>query len=47
MRSDRLARPQRTGFAGGVVADGEDEIEIGAACLRELGQDFERSAETA
>src|SRR5690606_14032535 len=25
MRRDGLARPQRAGFAGGVVADGEDE----------------------
>ncbi len=26
VRGDRLARPQRTGFAGGVVADGQHEI---------------------
>src|SRR6516164_8364440 len=36
MRGHRLARPHRTDFAGGVVADGEGKIERRRAGLREL-----------
>ena len=36
MRGHGLARPHRADFFGGVVADGEDEIETGSARLGEL-----------
>ena len=36
MRRHRLARPDRTDFAGGVVADGEDEIQRRRAGCGEL-----------
>ena len=36
MRGHRLARPDRAGFAGGVVADGEDEIHLRRAGRGEL-----------
>jgi hypothetical protein len=36
MRGHRLARPDRADFAGGVIADGEDEIHDRRARLREF-----------
>ena len=36
MRRHRLARPDRAGFAGGVVADREDEVHLGRAGRGEL-----------
>jgi len=36
MRGHRLARPHRTGFTGGVVANGEHEIERRRAGLGEF-----------
>ena len=42
MRRHRLARPDRADLVGGVVADGEDEIEAGAADLANSLHLFER-----
>src|SRR3546814_11449539 len=36
VRGHRLAGPGRTGLAGGIVADGEDEIEFGRVRAREF-----------
>src|SRR3546814_13391312 len=36
MGGDRVARPDRAGFARGIVANGEDEIELGRARRREF-----------
>src|SRR4029078_13566103 len=36
VRGHRLSGPERTGFSGGVVADGKDEIERGRAWFGEL-----------
>jgi hypothetical protein len=44
MRPHRLAGPHRTGFARGVVADREREIERRRPRPRKLAQDFERKA---
>ena len=44
MGGHRLAGPDRTDLAGGVVTDGEDEIERGAPGAANSSQDFERKA---
>src|SRR3546814_18761386 len=36
VRGHRLAGPGRTGLAGGIVADGEDEIEFGRVRARDF-----------
>ena len=52
VRGDGLAGPERTHFPGGLVADGDDEVEFGCAGSGELiptfaAQVFDRIAQVA